>query len=267
LGFAGITVPGGFRYHPAVIAQGLATLGQMFPGRLPWFALGAGEALNESVTGQPWPSEPERYARLQEAAFIVRELLDGRVVTEAGRLHVANARIWSRPRVRTQLIGAALTAKSAARVAVWAEGLLTIGTNLQSLTANVEAFRECAGPRPIHAKLDLSWAATEDEAVLQAMSQWRVQALDRAALHDLETPEAFASAARLVQPEEITGTVLISSDLSQHTRWLEERAAIGLASLDLHNVGRNQMQFIEAFGAEVLPALRAARPPARLWPP
>src|SRR4051794_10388644 len=48
-----------FRYHPAVIAQAAATLAEMFPDRF-WLALGTGQALNEHVTGQPWPAKPER---------------------------------------------------------------------------------------------------------------------------------------------------------------------------------------------------------------
>src|SRR3954452_22971279 len=44
----------GQRYHPAVIAQAAATLGEMYPHRF-WLAIGSGEALNESITGTGWP--------------------------------------------------------------------------------------------------------------------------------------------------------------------------------------------------------------------
>ena len=49
----GVTPPG-FRYHPAIIAQGAATLEAMYPGRF-WLGLGAGEALNEHIVGDYWP--------------------------------------------------------------------------------------------------------------------------------------------------------------------------------------------------------------------
>jgi coenzyme F420-dependent glucose-6-phosphate dehydrogenase len=42
--------PPGYRYHPAVIAQGAATLSEMFPGRF-WLALGSGQRLNEDIAG------------------------------------------------------------------------------------------------------------------------------------------------------------------------------------------------------------------------
>src|SRR3954464_3992242 len=49
LPFGIITAPGD-RYPPGIVAQGAATLAQMYPGRL-WLALGSGEAINESITG------------------------------------------------------------------------------------------------------------------------------------------------------------------------------------------------------------------------
>ena len=57
----GVVTAPGQRYHPAVTAQAIATLGEMFPGRF-WAALGSGEALNEHVTGDRWPAKPTRRA-------------------------------------------------------------------------------------------------------------------------------------------------------------------------------------------------------------
>ena len=50
LPFGVVNAPGQ-RYHPAIIAQAMATLCEMFPGRL-WVALGTGEASNEHITGE-----------------------------------------------------------------------------------------------------------------------------------------------------------------------------------------------------------------------
>lgn len=40
-----------------VLAQAVATLGAMYPGRIPWIALGSGQAMNEAATGLPWPDK------------------------------------------------------------------------------------------------------------------------------------------------------------------------------------------------------------------
>ena len=52
LTFGLITVPGGWRYQPVALAQAIATLAQMYEGRLPWIALGSGQAVAEAATSQ-----------------------------------------------------------------------------------------------------------------------------------------------------------------------------------------------------------------------
>src|SRR5690606_21215038 len=152
-----------------------ASLGQMFPGRLPWIAFGSGEALNECVVSTPWPSKPERNERMQEAAHIVRDLLAGRRVTRQGVIPVQDAQIWSLPAEPTRLVGAAITPETAEWLGTWADGLLTLATDIASARRVIEAFRQHGGGKPIHGKVDLSWAPTEDEALTQAHRQWRVQ--------------------------------------------------------------------------------------------
>jgi probable non-F420 flavinoid oxidoreductase len=261
--FACITVPGGWRYSPAVAAQAIATLGEMFGERFPWVALGSGEALNERVVGESWPDKASRAARLDEGASVIRRLLAGETVTHSGAVRVENARLWSLPVIAPELFGAALSTATAERVGVWADGLLTGAPDFDTLKNIATAFRRSSLNKPMHAKIDLSWAATESEALDQAHQQWRMHCLDRATLSELRTPEEFEHAARDITRDEIRRSVLVSSDLSQHVRWLRERIELGFTSLDLHNVGRNQKEFIQAFGAHVLPELRTFNGPAR----
>jgi hypothetical protein len=51
--------------------------------------------------------------------------------------------------------------------------------------------------------------------------------------------------------------MLISSDLEAHRREIQKFVNMGFDRIYLHNVGRNQKAWIEAFGREVLPALTA----------
>src|SRR4051795_99358 len=75
LPFGVVNAPGQ-RYHPAIIAQAIATLADMFPGRF-WAALGTGEASNEHITGDRWPRKEVRAQRLRECVDIIRALLRG----------------------------------------------------------------------------------------------------------------------------------------------------------------------------------------------
>ena len=259
LTFGAITVPGGWRYQPVVLAQAVATLGEMFPGRLPWIALGSGQALNEAATGLSWPDKQERNARLQEGAEIVRGLLAGESVTRHGRLTAADARLWSRPEQPTRLMGAATSEATAEWLGGWADGLLTVRASTERVRGIVEAFRRGGGHgKPMHLKVDLSWAPTEAEALRQAHEQWRFNLLGADVNWELRSPAAFEQAARFVQPEDMREAVLVSSDLGQHAAWLAECAALGFESLNLHNVGTNQRAFLDAFGSHVLPSLKRA---------
>jgi alkanesulfonate monooxygenase SsuD/methylene tetrahydromethanopterin reductase-like flavin-dependent oxidoreductase (luciferase family) len=72
---------------------------------------------------------------------------------------------------------------------------------------------------------------------------------------DIKNPEDFAAMARLVRPEDFKNRVLISADPAVHARHVQHYVDMGFDEVHLHNVGRNQAEFIEVFGREVLPQL------------
>ena len=50
--------------------------------------------------------------------------------------------------------------------------------------------------------------------------------------------------------------MLVSADLGQHAAWLAERIDLGFDAVYVHHVGKDQVPFIDAFAAKVLPELR-----------
>ena len=254
LSFGTVNAPG-WRYHPAIIAQAAATLALMYPGRF-WLAIGSGEALNEAITGLPWPPKPERTARLAECAEVMRRLWRGETVTHRGRIVVEEAKLYSRPKVAPLLLAAALSPETAAAVAPWADGLATVG-DIESVRKVVGAFRSNGGDgKPVFLQHVLSWAPTENAALAQAHEQWRQSALGGKLLAELRTPAQFAEAAAGVTPEDVAAHVHVSADLARHAAWLEEYAQLDVQAVYLMNAGKNQEEFIDAFGKSVLPQLR-----------
>jgi coenzyme F420-dependent glucose-6-phosphate dehydrogenase len=257
LPFGVISAPG-YRYHPAILAQAAATLAEMFPGRL-WLALGSGQHLNEDLTGVAWPDKAERNARLRECADVVRALLRGETVTHRGRVTLVGGRLYSLPERPPLLLGAAVTEATAEFVGGWADGLLTVSAKPDMVRRVADAFRRGGGEgKPMLMQVGLNWAPTEDEALRGAHEQWRTNVLGGEVNWELRSPEDFDTAARFVRPEDMRETVLISSDLGRHAAWLAEYVGLGFSELQLHQVGRDQEAFVEAFGAKVLPQLRAA---------
>ncbi len=254
LPFGVVTSPGQ-RYHPAVLAQAIATLGQMFPGRF-WAALGSGEAMNEHVTGQRWPSKSVRDARLLECVEVIRALLRGEEVEHDGLVRVDRARLWSLPTRPPPLLGAAVSATTAASVGRWADGLITINQPLHLLEAAIAAFRDAGGAgKRVCVQVHLSWAENHERATDIAFDQWRSNVFSSELNWNLELVEQFDAAAEKVRPEDLDGPVLISSDLGWHVDQLASIAALGVDELYLHHVGKEQQDFVDAFADEVIPRL------------
>jgi probable non-F420 flavinoid oxidoreductase len=252
LPFGVVTSPGQ-RYHPVIIAQAIATLGELFPGRF-WAALGSGEALNEHITGDPWPSKPERDARLLECVDVIRALLRGEEVTHEGLIRVDRARVWTLPDQTPALFGAAVSEETARSVAGWADGLVTVWQSRDVLRRVIDAFREGGGGRkPVFVQVHLSWAEDEETALAVAYDQWRTGALDSDLAWNLELPADFDEVTENARLEDVTSSVLVSADLVQHAKWLRELTHLGVDAIYLHHVGREQDRFIEVFGEHVLP--------------
>ncbi len=255
LPFGLVTAPGQ-RYHPAVTAQAIATLAEMFPERL-WVALGSGENLNEHITGDRWPCKELRDMRLDECAEVIGRLLAGETVTHRGLVRVDRASIWSLPESRPPVFAAAVSPETARRVASWAAGLITVSQPLPALRRTIEAFRDVAGPeRPVFIQAHLSWAPTTEEAVEVAYHQWRNGLVPPGPAWDLALPDDFDEAVAGADRDEVCSVVHVSPDLAQHVEWIGSLMSLEPAAIFLHHVGPDQERFIDVFGAEVLPRCR-----------
>lgn len=252
-----VTCPFG-RYHPAVIAQAAATLDAMFPGRF-WLAVGSGEALNEHITGRPWPPKDDRNAMLLESVSVMRALWRGEEVTHDGRIQVDRARLYTLPQQPPPLFAAALTEATARWAGSWADGLITVSGPRDNMRRILAAFRETAGPdKPVYLQVKLAYADSsqgEDAARAMAFEQWRTNIFDSQTAADLPTAAAFDARAQGVSREDMDQAVRISCDPARHAEWLAEDLQMGFDSLFLHNVGVNQQAWIDVCGQRILPQL------------
>ncbi|WP_250445748.1 TIGR03885 family FMN-dependent LLM class oxidoreductase [Actinotalea sp. C106] len=255
LRFGVVNAPGQ-RYHPAIVAQAMATLGAMFPGRF-WAALGSGENMNEHITGDPWPSKAVRDLRLEESVDVIRRLLAGEEVSHEGTVTVDQARLWTLPEAPPALLGPAVTVATARRVASWADGLITINQPLEVLREIVGAYREAGGRGPVALQVHLSWDPDPAVAERLAFDQWRTNLFPPPLCWDLESPEHFDLASAHVRPEDVHSGVVVSSSFGELVDRIGELASVGFDEVYLHHVGHEQRPFIGAFGEHVLPQLAA----------
>lgn len=253
----GVVNAPGQRYHPAVIAQAIGTLGEMFPGRF-WAALGSGEAMNEHITGDPWPSKAERNQRLSESADVIRRLLAGEEVTHDGLVTVHEARVWTRPTVAPPLLGAAVSAETAEWLAGWADGLATVAQDPDLLKDVLRAYHDGGGRGEKVLQVHVSWASSDDRAMAIARDQWRNGLVGPPPAWDLEQPDDFDRRTENPDDDELRRAVVVESDPDGFTRRIVELASLGFDRVYLHHVGKDQAEFLAAAAHDILPRLRKA---------
>jgi len=260
----GVTTPS-FRWHPAMVAQASATLSAMYPGRH-WLGLGSGEALNEHVVGGYWPEIAERINRLFEAIEIISQLytasLAGKDVKHSGRYFtLESTRLWTMPEVPPDILVATAGPVTAKRAGKHADGLITVGAPAEKIAGLFARFDEGAretGKDPSKMlkvlQLHLSWASTDKEALASALREWPNGGM-KFPKGDIRSPFEFEQIAKLVRPEDFEGRLVISSDPDIHRAEIQRHIDLGFDRIYLHNVGRNQREWLEVFGRDVLPQL------------
>jgi coenzyme F420-dependent glucose-6-phosphate dehydrogenase len=252
------------RYEPAIIAQAFATLGMLAPGRV-FLGVGTGEAMNETpATGGAFPGRKERRLRLAESIDLIRRLWREERVDFDGDFYKAEkATIYDRPDEEVPIFVAAsgpLAARLAGRVG---DGFIcTSGKDPQLY-------------RDLLAKVEEGAAQAErDPSVLRRMIEIKVS-------YDRDRQRAYDNthwwAALALSPEQKEGVEdpiemerLADENVENaHTRFIcsddpdevVERIAVyldlGFDDLVLHAPGPDQSRFLEQFGADVLPKLRA----------
>lgn len=256
----GVTCPS-FRHHPGIVAQAAATLEVMYPGRS-WLGLGSGEALNEQVFGGYWPEAPERIRMMFEAVEVIQKLFTGKDVKHAGeffKLHTT--RLWTMPDTPPPILIATAGPITARRSGARCDGIITPGATSEKVAGVLAKFDEGAtsegkdpATMPKLLQLHLSWAADDEEAYTNAITEWPNGGM-KFAKQDIRSPHDFAQMASLVRHEDFEGRMVISSDPDEHRAEIQRFLDLGITQVYLHNVGRNQTEWLEVFGRDVLPKL------------
>jgi coenzyme F420-dependent glucose-6-phosphate dehydrogenase len=257
----GVTCPS-FRFHPAIVAQAAATQAAMTPGRF-WLGLGSGEALNEHVVGGVWPEPHVRLKMMQEAIEIIKKLFSGKIARhdDGKYFTMERVRLWTLPEKPAPIYVATAGPITAKWTGENCDGFITPGASIEKLKGLLDAFEKGArgvgkdpSSMPKLLQIHLSWADSYEQALQNALTEWPNGGMPFPKA-DIRSPEDFAEIAKLVKPENYKNRMLISPDLDEHRANLQQFVDLGFDEIHVHNVGRNQEQFIKAFGEQVIPQL------------
>jgi len=257
----GITCPT-FRFHPAVVAHAAATTAAMFPGRF-YLGLGSGEALNEHVIGGVWPEAPTRLAMMMEAVEIIEKLFTGKVVKHKGQFFtLESARLYTMPDTPPPVYIATAGPITAERTGKMVDGLITVGASDDKIKGLFDRFDKGArsvgkdpATMPKLIQIHTSWAETDQAAVDQAVKEWPNGGMPWPKA-DVRNPEDFQAMAKYIRPENFNNRVLMSADWEQHRAHVQRYVDMGFDEVYVHNVGKNQAEWIEGMGKHVIPYLK-----------
>jgi G6PDH family F420-dependent oxidoreductase len=251
----GVTCPS-MRYHPAIVAQAAATLAIISDGRFT-LGVGAGERLNEHITGEGFPARRERHARFREALEIIRLLWQGGYRSYDGKyLRLEDARVFDLPEKLPVIAVAASGPESAQIAADLGDGLFAVEPD----TALVQAWTALGGRGPAYGEVPLAWAPDEDSAVRAVLEKnsfvlagWKVMA-------ELPNPVNFEAVTALVSAGQVRGQFACGPDPKRHLELARRFAEAGFDHLVLMNAGPDPDGFLDFFAAELAAPLRALTP-------
>jgi coenzyme F420-dependent glucose-6-phosphate dehydrogenase len=255
-----------FRYHPAIVAQAMATLASLYPERV-LLGVGTGESMNEvPVLGIEWPDFKERFGRLKEAIEIMRTLwTTERVTFDGDYYHLRNATVYDRPPHPIPLYVAA-SGESAARLAGRVgDGLICTSGKGAALYREtlLPAFAEAAAkakrdPATLEKMIEVKVSFdTDRKRALEDTRQWAALALPAEDKVGVEDPLEMERRALALPIEKVASRWLVSSDPDEHVEQIAEYAGYGFTHLVFHAPGPDQLRFLELYSTQVLPRLRA----------
>jgi G6PDH family F420-dependent oxidoreductase len=239
------------RIHPAVLAQAAATAAVMLEGRF-GFGVGSGEALNEHVLGDGWPTADVRLEMLEEALEVVQRLWTGEVVSHRGRHYtVDHARLYTLPETPP---------------GIWVSGFGPKATRLAARTATggymntspdgdmVALYRSEGGTGTTHGGMKVCWAASADDALDTVHRLWPNDQLPGELAQVLPTPEHFVQASELVT-RDMCAAVPHGPDVDAYVERVKAYAEAGFDEVYLQQIGPDQQGFLRFWTEELRPAL------------
>jgi G6PDH family F420-dependent oxidoreductase len=248
----GVTCPT-VRIHPAIIAQAAATAAVQHDGRFV-LGVGSGEALNEHILGDPWPSVGVRQDMMEEAVDVVRLLHKGANVSHHGVYYeVQDARIYTLPDQPVPIYVSAFGPQAAELAGRIGDGMCTTMPDADL----IKKFRESGGgSKPVQAGTKVNWGRDADAALTEAHRLWANEGLPGQLAQTLPRPQDFEDAMSLVPKETIAESMTCGPDVDAHVAQLREYVEAGADEVYVQQIGPDFDGFFTAYEKDVLPALR-----------
>ena len=243
------------RIHPAVIAQAAATSARMLSGGL-ILGVGSGEALNEHIFGDAWPTADVRLDMLEEAVELIRRLWTGDEVNHLGsHYRVDTARIYTLPEQPPPVYVSGFGVKATDLAARIGDGYITTSPDAEL----VARFKSKSGGKPAHGGAKVAFADSRQEGVEHAHRLWATAGLPGELAQVLPSPRHFEQAAQLVTEEMTADSVVAGNDVDEHLAQIQSYVDAGFDALHVADIGPHHQEMIGFYGEEIIPKVAQMR--------
>lgn len=249
------------RYNPVVVAQMVATLERLYPGRA-FLGVGSSEAMNEIPAGLEWPSPADQLRRTEESLTIIKRLLDGETVDHDGEFFQARrARLYASSQRRPPVYMSAFYEHAGEVAGRLADGVWTLGDPRKAAPV-IAAYRrgaEEAGREPGEIILQTlaSWGATDEEA-LEGSREWKGTLVDEHYTDPVADPIEVGRNGKQISDDEFEASAIVSAEPDTHVQRIRTLERLGATTVCVMNCsGSDPLGLIRAYGDRILPELRA----------
>jgi coenzyme F420-dependent glucose-6-phosphate dehydrogenase len=253
-----------YRYHPGIVAQAIATLAVLYPGRV-FLGVGTGEAMNETPLGVEWPDQKERFQRLKEACRLMRRLwTEERVTFEGNYFRTENATIYDRPEGGVPLYIAAAGPAAARLAGRIGDGFITTSGKAPELYADklIPAVREGVekeGRSIDDVELTIEMKVsfdTDHERAIEDTRNWGALALTPEEKVGVDDPIEMQRLADALPAGRAASRWIVSDDPQAQVDAIQPYLDLGFSHLTFHFPGEDQERALRLYAEHVLPLLR-----------
>lgn len=254
-----------YRYHPAVVAQAMATLAVLSKERV-ILGVGTGESLNEvPATGMKWPKFGERLGRLRESIELMKRLWSEERVTFEGQYYrTERATIYDRPANPVPIYVAAAGPSASRLAGEVADGFITTSGKApelysETLLPNVTQGLENSGRamESLDTMIEMKVSFDSDRAkALEDTRHWAALALSAEEKTGIEDPIEMEQRADALPVERAASRWIVSTDPDEQIERIAPYIELGFRHLVFHAPGPDQDRFLRMYAKEVLPRLR-----------
>jgi coenzyme F420-dependent glucose-6-phosphate dehydrogenase len=253
-----------YRYHPGIVAQAMATLGCLYPGRV-FLGVGTGESMNEVPLGVHWPEQKVRFQMLKEACLLMKRLwTEERVTFEGEYFQTDNATIYDRPEGGIPLYIAASGPAAARLAGRIGDGFITTSgkaTELytEKLLPAVEegVDKEERSPDEVEQLLETKVSFDTDlDRAMQDTRYWGALALSPEEKVGVENPIEMQRLADALPVERTATRFVVSDEPDKQVEAIRRYAEMGFEHFVFHFPGSDQERALRLYAEQVLPRLR-----------